>query len=115
MKLVRIAAGDGNVTDGNRGCFHHLRRFRQTHPNEVFLGRTALAFFKQLAEITAVELAYTGNFLNGKRPVIILLYKGNRFVNVEIPKLMSLRLSPGRGRLNECIQKDAQMADLMER
>ena len=114
MKLVGIAAQNGNVANGHRRGLHHLRGLGQTHTDKKFLGRAALAFLKQLTEVTAVELAHRRDLLDRQISLVILLHKMDSLLNVEILQLDSVRFPLGGRGLDQSIQEQTQVPNLME-
>ena len=109
MELVGVAAPAGNVPNGVASHTHLLCGLGQTQADDKLLGRTADDFLEQLTEITAVELAGIGNLLHSNAPLVILLDKGHRFLDVEVPEGAGLILPPGGRGTDQLIQKQAQM------
>ena len=73
MKLVGIAASNGDLTDWDIAAAHQLRGFRQAYSNEELLGWTAHILLKQLTEIAAVQAAGIGHLLYSEIALIVLL------------------------------------------
>ncbi len=114
MELIGISAAGRDIPDGIIGNLHHFGSLGQTEANQEFLRRAPHAFLEELAEITPVELADIGDFLNGQVPLIVMLHKINGLLDIKILELTAVEELPGRGGPNETVQKEAQMPDQME-
>lgn len=114
MELIGVSAAGRDIPDGVIGNLHHFGGLGQTEANQELLRRAAHAFLEQLAEITPVELADVGDFLDGQVPRVVMLHKIDSLLDIKILELAAVEELPGRRRTNEAVQKEAQMPDQMK-
>lgn len=73
------------------------------------------SFPKDLAEITPVQAAESGDFLNGNIPMVVFFDKSKRFLDVKIPQTPDVAVLPVCGGFRQLGKEQKTMANQMHR
>ena len=111
VKLVVIADLLGNFTYRQSGFFQKLSRPRHPVMEEERLWAFSHGFPEDLSEITPVQTADGGDFLNGDIPLEISFNECQCLFDIEIPKPSGVLCIPICGGFHQLCQEQERMTD----
>jgi len=111
VQLVWISNCISDIADRKGSQFQQFGSFGHTVGNQEFLWGFSHIFAENLSEITPVQTTGSGNIFYGNIILEILLNKGKRFLNIEVPQAAApVCLSGGRG-VHQAVYEQIKMAD----
>ena len=114
MELIGVAYAPSDLIDAHVGKFQHLRRLVHPEIDKELLQGLVHRFPEDLSQIAPVQIAEAGDIFNGDRLAAVLLNKSDRLADIKILQFSFCHLLLRRGRLDQLIQEQIQMADLVQ-